>query len=141
MSRALARVRWFGVRVEVSRCGFSRNKVIRTRSRGGRREDREHEKRLYAAVLEAFGVGPWVRVTGVTASSPATRAPRFGIRPNVAGRSKWARIEALQTLKTFLTRYAQARLAWLAGNRDTEFPPGTYLMAHRFGGRVAPAFS
>ena len=74
-------------------------------------------------------------------SSPATRAPRFGIRPNVAGRSKWARIEALQALKTFLTRYAQARLAWLAGDRDTEFPPGTYLMAHRFGVRVAPAFN
>ena len=54
---------------------------------------------------------------------------------------KWARIEALQALKTFLTRYAQARLAWLAGDRDIEFPPGTYLMAHRFGVCVAPAFN
>jgi len=44
-------------------------------------------------------------------SSPSTRAPRFGIRPNIVGRSKWARIEALQALKTFLTRYAQARPA------------------------------
>ena len=74
-------------------------------------------------------------------SSPATRAPRFGIRPNVAGRSKWARIEALRALKTFLIRYAQARMAWLAGDRNTELPPGTYLMAHRFGVCVAPAFN
>ena len=80
-------------------------------------------------------------LSALARSSPATRAPRFGIRPNVAGRSKWARIEALQALKTFLTRYAQARMAWLAGDRDIEFPPGTYLMAHRFGVRVAPAFN
>ena len=32
-------------------------------------------------------------------------------------------------------------LAWLAGDRDIEFPPGTYLMAQRFGVRVAPAFN
>ena len=74
-------------------------------------------------------------------SSPLTRAPRFGIKPTVAGKNKWARIEALQSLKKFLSDYTQARLAWLAGNRTIEFPPGTYLMAHRFGVRVVPVFS
>jgi len=73
-------------------------------------------------------------------SAPQTRAQRFGIKPNVAGKNKWARIEALQMLKSFLTRYVEARLAWSAGMREVEFPPGTYLMARRFGVTVAPAF-
>ena len=74
-------------------------------------------------------------------SAPHTRAPRFGIKPNVAGKNKWARIEALQTLKSFLSRYVDARLAWVAGMREVEFPPGTYLMARRFGVTVAPVFN
>jgi hypothetical protein len=42
-------------------------------------------------------------------SAPQTRAPRVGIKPNVAGKNKWARIEALQVLKSFVTRYVEAR--------------------------------
>ena len=74
-------------------------------------------------------------------SAPYTRARRFGIKPNVAGKNKWARIEALQVLKSFLTRYVEARLAWVSGMREVEFPPGTYLMARRFGVTVAPVFN
>ena len=74
-------------------------------------------------------------------SAPHTRAQPFGIKPNVASKNKWARIEALQTLKSFLSRYVDARLAWVAGMREVEFPPGTYLMARRFGVTVALVFN
>ena len=68
-------------------------------------------------------------------SSPDTRAPRRGLKPNIAGRSKWARIEALQRLKSFVTHYAEALARFLAGDTDAEFPAGTYLMRVRFGAR------
>ena len=66
-------------------------------------------------------------------SSPHTRAPRRGIRPTVAGRNKWARIEALQRNAQFLADYEEARLEFEKGNRDVRFPIGTYLMVQRYG--------
>jgi putative transposase len=65
-----------------------------------------------------------------TPSRPDTRG---GIRPTVAGRSKWARIEALQQDALFLEAHEAARLAFAAGDRDVVFPHGTYLMRVRFG--------
>ena len=70
-------------------------------------------------------------------SSPNTRAPRRGIRPTVAGKNKWARIEALQRNEAFLKAHRSARLRFEAGERDVVFPIGTYLMVHRFGVAVA----
>ncbi|MEM6291119.1 MAG: hypothetical protein AAGA54_07630 [Myxococcota bacterium] len=74
-----------------------------------------------------------------TDSSPSTRAPRRGIRPTVAGKSKWARIEALQRNATFLEDYRKARLLFEAGDTAIIFPFGTYLMAHRYRVSVAAA--
>ena len=70
-------------------------------------------------------------------SSPNTRAPRRGIRPTVAGKNKWARIEALQRNKAFLEAHHDARLEFEAGQRRVVFPLGTYLMVQRFGVAVA----
>ena len=67
-------------------------------------------------------------------SSPTTREPRRGIKPTVAG-NKWKRIEALRTNKKFYEEHREARQRFEAGERDVEFPAGTYLMAKRF--RVA----
>ena len=66
--------------------------------------------------------------------SPSTREPRRGIKPTVAG-NKWKRIEALRTNKKFYEEHREARQRFEAGERDVEFPAGTYLMAKRF--RVA----
>ena len=74
-----------------------------------------------------------------TESSPSTRAPRRGIRPTVAGKSKWARIEALQRNAAFLADYREARLRFEAGDTSVVFPLGTYLMAQRYGVAVAAA--
>lgn len=70
-------------------------------------------------------------------SSPSTRAPRRGIRPTVAGKNKWARIEALLRNQAFLDAHQQARLRFEAGEHRVVFPLGTYLMLHRFGVAVA----
>ncbi|HVV84457.1 MAG TPA: hypothetical protein VHE35_15420 [Kofleriaceae bacterium] len=60
---------------------------------------------------------------------PGTPAPRFGLRPQVAARNRWARVEALQRNRDFLDAYAQARARWLAG-RPAVFPYGTYWLRH-----------
>ena len=70
-------------------------------------------------------------------SSPNTRAPRRGIRPTVAGKNKWARIEALQRNKVFLEDHRAARLEFESGNHAVVFPFGTYLMVRRYGVAVA----
>jgi REP element-mobilizing transposase RayT len=59
---------------------------------------------------------------------PAGIAPRRGLRPRVAGRDRWKRIEALLRLVDFLKAY---RVAWRtrrAGEPPLLFPAGTYLL-------------
>ena len=70
-------------------------------------------------------------------NSPRSRAPRRSIRPTVAGKNKWARVEALQRNKVFLQAYRVARIQFEQGHRDVTFPRGTYLMAVRYGVAVA----
>ena len=71
-------------------------------------------------------------------AQPHTREPRFGISPRVACRNKWRRIERLQANKRWLGGYRRALASWVAGNRDVEFPAGTYLMRVRHRVRCAP---
>jgi hypothetical protein len=53
--------------------------------------------------------------------------PRRNLRPQVAGRSKWARIEALLRNRAFVMAYASARDRWRNGMAAV-FPPGTYWL-------------
>jgi hypothetical protein len=61
-------------------------------------------------------------------SRPPPGEPRFGLKPRVASRDKWKRIERLMQLVSFAKEYRAALAAWRAGARDVLFPPGTYLM-------------
>lgn len=63
-------------------------------------------------------------------AAPTTHEPRRNLRPRVAARSRWARLEALQRNRDFLLDYRRARARWLAG-LTAEFPVGTYWL-HRF---------
>jgi putative transposase len=58
---------------------------------------------------------------------PTTREPRRGLRPRVAARTKWARIEALQRCRDFVSDYREARGRWLRGLAAV-FPIGTYWL-------------
>ena len=60
-------------------------------------------------------------------SRPTSHGPRRGLRPRVAARSVWARVEALQRNRAFIDAYRTARAAWLAG-LEAVFPPGTYWL-------------
>ncbi len=59
---------------------------------------------------------------------PRKPEPRSPISPKIACRDKWRRIERLQANKRWLSAYRAARAAWCAGDRDVEFPAGTYQM-------------
>ena len=58
---------------------------------------------------------------------PASVEPRRNLRPGVASRSKWARIEALLRNRVFTIEYATARERWRDG-ASAVFPPGTYWL-------------
>jgi putative transposase len=59
--------------------------------------------------------------------SPASSEPRRNLRPRVASRSKWARMEVLVRNRAFAVEYASARERWHAGAAAV-FPPGTYWL-------------
>lgn len=58
---------------------------------------------------------------------PTSSEPRRNLRPRVAARSKWARIEALLRNRAFLVDYAAARAGWHEG-ATVMFPMGTYWL-------------
>lgn len=59
---------------------------------------------------------------------PAPGAVRRQLKPRVAARDKWKRIETLARLVDFLERYRDAWRARRAGSPDVLFPAGTYLL-------------
>ena len=61
-------------------------------------------------------------------SRPASREPHGGLKPRVASRDKWKRLEAIGRLKRFLAEYRVAWRAFKGGARETRFPEGTYWM-------------
>jgi REP element-mobilizing transposase RayT len=72
-------------------------------------------------------------------SRPASGEPRFELRPRIAARDKWKRIEGLLRLGSFERQYQQAQRAWRSGVRDVVFPAGTYLMRIMHGVQCAGA--
>jgi REP-associated tyrosine transposase len=59
---------------------------------------------------------------------PAQPEARRRLKPRVAGRDKWKRIEALSRLLAFLRSYREAWVALRAGARNVLFPAGTYWL-------------
>lgn len=70
--------------------------------------------------------------------SPTSREPRRGLRPTIAARSLWARLEAIQRKREFTAAYRAARQALIAG-APIPFPFGTYGLRRLVGVIVAPA--
>jgi REP element-mobilizing transposase RayT len=58
---------------------------------------------------------------------PTNCEPRRNLRPQVASRSLWARLEALLRNRAFAAEYADARERWRTGV-SAVFPPGTYWL-------------
>jgi REP element-mobilizing transposase RayT len=72
-------------------------------------------------------------------SRPAPGEPRFGVKPRIAARDKWRRIEGLLRLKSFAHAYRQSQRTWRAGDREVVFPAGTYLLRILHGVQCAGA--
>ena len=64
---------------------------------------------------------------------PGTRNPKFAA---VTAEARRAAVRALRSLRAW---YRHAYECFCHGERDTEFPPGTWGMARRFGAEVAAA--
>jgi len=58
---------------------------------------------------------------------PASHEPRRNLRPRIATRSTWGRLEALLRDRAFAVDYADARARWKDGDAAV-FPPGTYWL-------------
>ena len=67
---------------------------------------------------------------------PSSVEPRRNLRPQVASRSKWARIEALLRNRAFIEDYVRARDAWRECS-PMAFPQGTYWLRRLASGTVA----
>ena len=61
-------------------------------------------------------------------SSPKSYAKRRGFNPQIAGKNKWLRLEAIQRHKEFQFEYREAYKRWRKGDRDVVFPAGTYAL-------------
>ena len=105
------------------------------------RKDAEAEQGKMIAETKAkgrtfLGMGRVLRQSRHAA--PSGNLERRGIRPHIAARSKWARIEALQGLRRFWGEHDAALKSFCAGEHRVEFPHGTYLMRVHFNVRVRP---
>ncbi|MBN1916315.1 MAG: hypothetical protein JW889_00280, partial [Verrucomicrobia bacterium] len=58
---------------------------------------------------------------------PTSCAPRRNLRPRIAARNLWARLEALLRNREFIIAYTQARKSWRE-DASVRFPPGTYWL-------------
>jgi REP element-mobilizing transposase RayT len=72
-------------------------------------------------------------------AGPDTRERRRGLKPRVACRDKWKRIEALERLAAFVVAYRSALRAWRSGRAGVIFPAGTYLVRVTHGVACAAA--
>jgi REP element-mobilizing transposase RayT len=70
---------------------------------------------------------------------PATSEPRFGLKPRLAARDVWRRIEGIFRDKCFLQAYREAWHARRAGAANVVFPAGTYLLRVLHGVQCAGA--
>ena len=69
---------------------------------------------------------------------PTSIEPRRGLRPRVAARSRWSRVEALRRNSAFVIAYQEARALWCLG-LPAIFPFGTYWLRRFAGVPVAAA--
>ena len=84
----------------------------------------------YARRFAAEGRRPLGRYAVLRQSwreSPTSRELRRGLRPTVAAKCLWTRLEALQRKREFVSKYRRARAALLAGV-PIPFPYGTYWL-------------
>ncbi|MEM7138946.1 MAG: transposase [Myxococcota bacterium] len=102
--------------------------LLRTRLKALHAEHRRRGLR-YLGALRA-------QRTPVT-EAPKTKKPRFGRSPTFSALTRADWLRALKRLRAFRRAYRAAYEAWRNGERDTEFPPGTWWVVHHAGALAA----
>jgi hypothetical protein len=100
-------------------------------------DEREDKIRRKAFVLKRSFLGLRALDDQHWSESPTSFARRRGLRPRIATKNKWRRIEAIQRDKAFVAAHALCRERWLAGDRDVLWPLGTYQMRVMHGAACA----
>jgi putative transposase len=118
--------------------GFASGEEFRALVSGALRElEAKHEQeiasegRRFLGAARVLAQNPFAR--------PPAGEPRFELKPRIAARDKWRRIEGLQRLKTFLREYRQSWLDRRSGLPGVQFPAGTYLLRLMHGVQCAGA--
>ena len=94
------------------------------------REKRKTEGKGFLGLKGLRRQKPWQR--------PNNTEPRRKLTPRVAGKDNSLRRRMLDWVKRFVKGHGEARRAWQAGDREVEFPAGTYAMRVFHGVRCAP---
>jgi REP element-mobilizing transposase RayT len=102
-------------------------------------EEREAELRRQAIADGRPFLGRRAILSQSPWTIPSTHEDRRVLRPRVACRDKWKRIEALQRLRQFAVAYREAWLRFRAGYGDMVFPAGTYALRVHYGVPCAPS--
>ncbi len=89
------------------------------------------QNRRFLGVARVLAQSPFAR--------PPVGEPRFELKPRIAARDKWKRIEGIYRLKTFLREYRQAWVERRSGAVNVRFPAGTYLLRVLHGVQCAGA--
>lgn len=99
--------------------------------------EEKHQAELAAAGRRFLGAARVLAQSPL--ASPPAGEPRFELKPRIAARDKWKRIEGILRLKSFLKEYREAWLARREGRTDVLFPAGTYLLRILHGVQCAGA--
>jgi len=99
--------------------------------------EKEMDKSAEAREKQIRCLGPHRVMRQKPFHSPRTIAPHRNLKPQVAAKNKWRRIEALKRLKNWIAAYREAWKLWKQGKKDVLFPPGTYGLVQNAGVRCA----
>jgi len=118
---------------------FSGDKAGRFATRLGRALD-SHEAEILAAhrAENRSVLGRDAVLRENPEKRPKSFEPRRGVNPQIAGRDRWLRTEALRRLRSFLDSYREAWKKFREGIRDVLFPAGTYWMCRHAGCEAVP---
>jgi hypothetical protein len=116
---------------DLGRDGYA--KLLERRVREREREHRAERKAEGRSVMGA---------TRLRQVRPDDRAKSwekwFEIRPTIAAKAKRVRIDAIRALQAFRSAYREAWERFAAGDRDVEFPAGTWWVVRYASARAAP---
>lgn len=129
--------------VELTFCCPPSVEAVMSKEEAAERLQRRREAKEEAARRRAKDMGvSFLGKDGIRAQDPFdcpdTQEPRFQLSPNLACRDMWKRIELLQESSDWHNEYDECRWRFKMGEREVEFPRGTWGPVVIYGARAKP---